>query len=170
MKFGISLAVRNVSGTLASKFSFRHVPELDAHGVDIARDDILHNVVSREDQLTNKSTPWRGPREKSVLLMQMLIEACSFLRGYYSRLHGNDRYVFVIFYFSWLSIHACRNVYRRIAALEADENIFQALLAPLIIYRTTSEATLEDRATNVEDHEGEDIPVKRIVKRSRFTK
>ena len=77
MRFGISLAVRSVSGSPASKFSFRHVPELDPCGVDIALNDILQNLVSREDQLTNGSTPWRGPREKSVLLMQMLIEACS---------------------------------------------------------------------------------------------
>jgi hypothetical protein len=77
MRFGISLAVRSVPGSPPSKFSFRHVPELDPYGVDVARDDILQNLVSREDQLTNGSTPWRGPREKSVLLMQMLIEACS---------------------------------------------------------------------------------------------
>ena len=64
-------------GSPASKFSFRHVPALDPYGMDVARDDILQNLVSREDRLTNGSTPWRGPREKSVLLMQMLIEACS---------------------------------------------------------------------------------------------
>jgi hypothetical protein len=77
MTFSISLAVRSVPGSPASKKLFRHVPELDPYGVDVARDDILKNLVSREDQLTNGSTPWRGPREKSVLLMQMLIEACS---------------------------------------------------------------------------------------------
>jgi hypothetical protein len=77
MRFGISLAVRSVLGSPASKFSFRHVPALDPYGVDVAGDDILQNLVSREDQLTNGSTPWRGPREKSVLLMQMLIEAFS---------------------------------------------------------------------------------------------
>ena len=77
MRYGISLTVRSVPGSLASKFSFRHVPELDSYRVDVARDDILQNLVSREDQLTTGSTPWRGPREKSVFLMQMLIEACS---------------------------------------------------------------------------------------------
>ena len=77
MRFGISLAVRGVPGSHASKFLFRHVLELDVHGVDVARDDILQNLISREDHLTNGSTPWRGPREKSVLLMQMLIEPCS---------------------------------------------------------------------------------------------
>ena len=77
MRFGISLAVRSMPGSPASKFSFRHVPELDLYGVDVARDDIHQNLVSREDHLINGSTPWRGPHEKSVLLMQMLIEACS---------------------------------------------------------------------------------------------
>ena len=36
--------------------------------------------------------------------------------------------------------------------------------------RAASEVTLEDRVTSLEDPEGEDIPVERIVKRSRFTK
>lgn len=79
MRFGISLAVRSLEGVPISKFAFRPVPALNRHGVDVARDDILQNLVSREDQLTNGSTPWRGPREKSVLLMQMLIESSSSL-------------------------------------------------------------------------------------------
>jgi len=61
-------------------------------------------------------------------------------------------------------------VHRHIAALEADVDIFEALLAPLIISRAASEVTLEDHVTSLEDPEGEDIPVERIVKRSRFTK
>ena len=64
-------------GKHASKFSFQLVPALDRHGVDVSRNDILHNLVSREDQLMNGPTPWRGPREKSTLLMQMLIQSCT---------------------------------------------------------------------------------------------
>jgi hypothetical protein len=117
--------------------------------------------------------------------------------GYYSRLHGSHRYVFVIFHFSWLivnivffynihscfcarffptflfagfSIHACRNVHRHIAALETDVDIFEALLAPLIVSRPAPEVTLEDRVTSLDDLEGENITVERIVKRSRLTK
>jgi hypothetical protein len=106
MRFGISLAVRSMPGSPASKFSFRHVPELDPYGVDVARDDILQNLVSRENQLTNGSTPWRGPREKSVFLMQMLIEACSSPWDIIlDCTYGSDRYVFVIFYFSWLIVN-----------------------------------------------------------------
>jgi hypothetical protein len=41
MRFGISLAVKSVPGSPASKFSFRHVLELDPYGMDVARDDIL---------------------------------------------------------------------------------------------------------------------------------
>jgi hypothetical protein len=75
MRFGITLLVRTMHGKPTSKFSFQHVPALDRHGVDVSRDDILQNLVSREDQLMNGPTPWRGPREKSTILMQMLIQS-----------------------------------------------------------------------------------------------
>ena len=61
-------------------------------------------------------------------------------------------------------------MHRHIARLEVDENIYHALLAPLTISRAASEVHLGDRVTSLEDHEGENIPVERIVKRSRFTK
>ena len=61
-------------------------------------------------------------------------------------------------------------MHRHTAALEVDVDIFEALLAPLIISRTASKVTLEDCVTSIEDPEGEDIPVERIVKRYRFTK
>jgi hypothetical protein len=75
MRFGITLVVRTMPGKPPSKFSFQPVPALDRHGVDVSRDDILQNLVSREDQLMNGPTPWRGPREKSTILMQMLIQS-----------------------------------------------------------------------------------------------
>jgi len=71
MRFGITLVVRTKP---ASKFSFQLVPALHRHGVDVSRDDILQNLVSREDQLMNGPTPWWGPKEKSTLLIQMLIQ------------------------------------------------------------------------------------------------
>jgi hypothetical protein len=77
MRFGITLVVRSIPEVRASKFSFQHIPALERHGVDVARDDILPNLVSKEDQLMDGSTPWRGPREKSLALIQMLIQASS---------------------------------------------------------------------------------------------
>lgn len=77
-RFGICLAVRRTANLSASKFVFQPVPALDQHGVDVARDDILQKYMGKDDQLMNKETPWRGPREKLTLFMQMLIEACSF--------------------------------------------------------------------------------------------
>lgn len=77
MRFGIFLAVRTVVGVPPSKFSFQPVPALDRHGVDVARDDILQNLVAKDNQSMDGSVPWRGAREKSILLMQMLIQACS---------------------------------------------------------------------------------------------
>jgi hypothetical protein len=78
MRFGICLAVRSLLGVPKSRFSFQPIPALDHHGVDVARDDIFMNLVTKDDQLMNGNLPWRGPREKSVLLMQMLIEASTF--------------------------------------------------------------------------------------------
>ena len=75
MRFGICLVVRSLPGVPKSTFSFKPIPALEHHGVDVARDDILMNLVTKDDQLMNGNLPWRGPREKSVLLMQMLIEA-----------------------------------------------------------------------------------------------
>lgn len=66
------------TGPPASKFAFRPVPKLlSRHGVDVGRDDCLQNIVPPENQMCNGLKPWRGPREKSVVLMEMLIEACS---------------------------------------------------------------------------------------------
>jgi hypothetical protein len=77
MRFVITLVVRSIPEVRASRFSFQHIPALERHGVDVARDDILQNLVLREDQLMDGSTPWRGPREKSLALIQMLIQASS---------------------------------------------------------------------------------------------
>ena len=41
------------------------------------QDGILHNYVYAEDLIMNGERPWHGPRQKSPLLFNMLIEACS---------------------------------------------------------------------------------------------
>jgi hypothetical protein len=49
--------------------------ELDSVGIDVAVDDVLFNLVTKETQLMRDSTPWRGGREKDPLLLQLLIES-----------------------------------------------------------------------------------------------
>ena len=71
--------MRSLLGVPKSRFSFQPIPAFDHHGVDVARDDILMNLVTKDDQLMNGNLPWRGLREKSVLFMQKLIEASTFL-------------------------------------------------------------------------------------------
>ena len=75
LRFCIWLMVKDFSGALEPAFSFQPVEELEAHGIDVAADDVLHNVVTKESQLMDGSTPWRGAREKDPLLLQMLIES-----------------------------------------------------------------------------------------------
>lgn len=68
------------------------------------------------------------------------------------------------------SIHACRNVNRHIAAVEADAAIFKALLAPLVRTSTPSPIIVAELPTTVDGLEGEEVVVERIVKKSRLSK
>ena len=47
--------------------------------MDVARDNILQNFLNKEDVTMNGNVPWRGPHEKALEFMQMLVEACSSL-------------------------------------------------------------------------------------------
>jgi hypothetical protein len=49
--------------------------ELDSVGIDVAVDDVLFNLVTKDSQLMRGSTPWRGGREKDPLLLQLLIKS-----------------------------------------------------------------------------------------------
>jgi hypothetical protein len=49
--------------------------ELNSVGIDVAVDDVLFNLVTKDTQLMRGSTPWRGGRKKDPLLLQLLIES-----------------------------------------------------------------------------------------------
>jgi hypothetical protein len=49
--------------------------ELDSVGIDVAVDDVLFNLVMKDTQLMRGNTPWRGGREKDLVLLQLLIES-----------------------------------------------------------------------------------------------
>jgi len=74
LRFCIWLLVKTFPGASEPAFKFHAVEELEALGIDVSTDDVLHNVVTMETQLMKESTPWRGAREKDPLLIQMLIE------------------------------------------------------------------------------------------------
>jgi hypothetical protein len=75
LRFCIRLLVRDIAGASAHAFSFQPVQELLNYDIDVGRDDVLHNLVTKDTQLMNGTFPWRGSREKDPLLLQMLIEA-----------------------------------------------------------------------------------------------
>jgi hypothetical protein len=58
-----------------STFSIGLVAELHSIGIDVAVDDVLFNLVTRDTQLLRGSTPWKGGREKDPILLQLLIES-----------------------------------------------------------------------------------------------
>jgi hypothetical protein len=67
--------VRSYLGLPSSTFSIRPMAELNSVGIDIAVDDVLFNLVTKDNQLMRDSTPWRGGREKDPFLLQLLIES-----------------------------------------------------------------------------------------------
>jgi hypothetical protein len=67
--------VKSFLGASEPAFSLQPVEELESVGIDVSTDDVLHNFVTKDSQLMNGSTPWRGSREKDQLLIQMLIES-----------------------------------------------------------------------------------------------
>jgi hypothetical protein len=75
LKFCIQLLVRSYPEVPSSTFSIRPMAELDSVGIDVAVDDVLFNLVTKDIQLIRGSTPWRGGREKDPVLLQLLIES-----------------------------------------------------------------------------------------------
>jgi hypothetical protein len=71
----VRLLVRASPFGSSSAFSLQPVMELEALGMDLAEDDVLHNLVTRESQHMRGVTPWRGCKEKDPLLLQTLIES-----------------------------------------------------------------------------------------------
>jgi hypothetical protein len=67
--------VRSYPEVPSSTFSIRPVAELDSVGIDVAVDDVLFNLVTKDTQLMRGSTPWKRGREKDPILLQLLIES-----------------------------------------------------------------------------------------------
>jgi hypothetical protein len=65
--------VRSYPGLPSSTFSIRPMAKFDSVGIDVAVDDVLFNLVTKDSQLMRGSTPWRGGRKKDPLLLQLLI-------------------------------------------------------------------------------------------------
>jgi hypothetical protein len=59
----------------SSTFSIRPMAELNSVGINVAIDDVLFNLVTKDTQLMRGSTSWRGGREKDPILLQLLIES-----------------------------------------------------------------------------------------------
>ena len=76
-RFGITLLVRKLTSIPPSRFAFQQIPDLVSRGIDVQQDGFLDNHVYNADLIMNGDRPWRGARQKSPLLFQMLIESCT---------------------------------------------------------------------------------------------
>jgi hypothetical protein len=67
--------VRSYPEVPSSTFSIRPMAELDSVSIDVAVDDVLFNMVTKDTQLMRGNTPWKGDRKKDPVLLQLLIES-----------------------------------------------------------------------------------------------
>jgi hypothetical protein len=75
LKFCIQLLVRSYLEVPSSTFAITTVVELDFVGIDVAIDNVIFNLVTKDTQLMRGNTPWRGGRKKDPVLLQLLIES-----------------------------------------------------------------------------------------------
>jgi hypothetical protein len=68
--------VRDPPSVAAFVFRLCSISKIENAGIDLY-DDLLHNFVTRDSQLMNGAIPWNGSREKDLLLLQLLIDACT---------------------------------------------------------------------------------------------
>ena len=61
--------MRSFLGVPASTFSILTMLELDSIGINVAVDDVLLNLVTKDIQLMRGTTPWRRGREKDPILL-----------------------------------------------------------------------------------------------------
>lgn len=76
LKFKAILIVRSVPTSEARQpKNLTITPDPSVPQVDLACDDVLFNPVTSESQLIRKSdgSPWRGPKEKSDVLMKLFV-------------------------------------------------------------------------------------------------
>jgi len=80
LKFKAILIVRDVptSGVRQPK-GLQITPDPSIPQVDLAYDDVVFNSVTFDTQLVRKSdgSPWRGPKEKSDILMKLFVHGLS---------------------------------------------------------------------------------------------
>ena len=67
--------MKSFPGVPTSTFSISPEPKLDSIGINVAVDDVLLNLVTKDTQLMRGTTLWRGGREKDPILLQRLIES-----------------------------------------------------------------------------------------------
>ena len=62
-----------------SDFTFNEQVDLLSQGIDLPNDGTIHNVMPARSLTLRSGTglPWRGAREKSINLLQALIDLCS---------------------------------------------------------------------------------------------
>jgi hypothetical protein len=70
-----------------------------------------------------------------------------------------------VFFYAGASIRACRSVGRHLVALEEDNELFSALLAPMVRFPTVSSPPMSQLTHRSQDPNGMEIVPAKIKKR-----
>lgn len=126
--------------------------------VDLACDDVLFNSVTADSQLKHLAdgTPWRGPKEKSKVLMKLFVHGLTPENGIVADLTASTgsalptisllrKFHFHIIsycaiFYPGATIRAARACNRHILALESDAAIFNEVLKPMTLPPSRSPA------------------------------
>lgn len=60
---------------IQSLFSIKENRELSDVGVDVEATDTFFNFTTTKSQLMHGTVPWRGPREKDPIFVQVLLQS-----------------------------------------------------------------------------------------------
>jgi hypothetical protein len=165
-------------------FSIQPMVELDSVRFNVAVDDVLFNLVTKDTQLMRGSTPWRRGREKDPLLLQLLIESTTQIGDIVLDCTASTSTLFLLTSLSWpcecfflffclylpcffagTSVHACRKTGRYFVAMEGDKEIFKAILEPFIVAPVTEGFKKQQLDANgpTEDLQVEELPDSIVV-------
>ena len=162
LKFKAIVLVRSFSTPLVrqpKEFVISSSDEIEY--VDLARDDVLFNIVTADTALKRNDGDkfWRGPKEKAVSLLQLLISGLSPPGGIICDLtagtgmnnlfnipmtpHLNPNQSnatnFFVSIFVGASVLAAQSSNRAIVALEGDKELYEEILQPLQVAASDSQ-------------------------------
>ena len=170
------MLVRSFSTSLVRQSkNFVNSSNHEFEDVDLARDDLLFNIVTADTALKRNDDDkfWRGPKEKAMSLLHLLINGlsppggiiCDLTAGtgmnnlfnipmslYLAKSITCDS--FFVSVFVGALVLAAQSFNRAIVALEGDKELYEKLLQPLQVAASDSQGVDPTHFVDLDDDDG----------------